>query len=356
MPMANIDIPLLWDRFEWNSAKNCLDQILPAARLITQFENVETDRLHMATLSAMLCRNVAMLTNNYYKNVAVHDYCLKDKENITLISDNRPSTTTRDESTGSQGEVMEENIRDVNHKHLEEITIGLARLRREYYEPELVRLQNAMSEFERTRVEWYEPELARREKVIADYEKTKAEWFEPQLESRQAEITRLTAVLAKSEPELQRLKTALAEAERLQAEQLEPEIERLTRHAERADREDKALASELAKEERPALQRRIMYHAERSQKLAAAARRAEEELAEARRVRDQWYEPELARLREIVALQEKTKEEWFEPQLQSRLDRIAELEGRLASMEGFARSRSFRAWMKIRRLLGRRKA
>lgn len=53
-----------------------------AARLLStlnQFDEIHTNRLHIAISSAILGKSVKFYTNNYYKNRAVYEYSMKDR-------------------------------------------------------------------------------------------------------------------------------------------------------------------------------------------------------------------------------------------------------------------------------------
>lgn len=53
--------------------------------IIQKYEQVNTDRLHIAICSTLLGKRVKLFPNSYYKNKAVFDYSLKKFPNISFI-------------------------------------------------------------------------------------------------------------------------------------------------------------------------------------------------------------------------------------------------------------------------------
>jgi hypothetical protein len=66
-------------------------------------------------------------------------------------------------------------------------------------------LERKLAELEHLRDSWYVPELARLSEVISQYEKTKREWFEPQLDSRAAHIASLEDLLRSRDSRIREL-------------------------------------------------------------------------------------------------------------------------------------------------------
>jgi len=52
---------------------------------LKKYEQVNTDRLHIAIIATLLRRHVRLFPNSYYKNKAVFDYSLKRFSNISFI-------------------------------------------------------------------------------------------------------------------------------------------------------------------------------------------------------------------------------------------------------------------------------
>lgn len=55
--------------------------------IIQKYEQVNTDRLHIAICSTLLGKRVKLFPNSYYKNKAVFDYSLKKFPNISFIEE-----------------------------------------------------------------------------------------------------------------------------------------------------------------------------------------------------------------------------------------------------------------------------
>ncbi len=86
IPKDNLDISLSWNGDLWHRpdfAKNVTHSL---ACYLSAFETVQTDRLHIAILVAIMGKKVFLYPNNYYKIKAVFEYSIKDAyENVTLI-------------------------------------------------------------------------------------------------------------------------------------------------------------------------------------------------------------------------------------------------------------------------------
>lgn len=54
-------------------------------RKITKYEEIRTDRLHVAIAGAILCKKVVLFSNSYYKNLAVYEYSLKKYPNVVFM-------------------------------------------------------------------------------------------------------------------------------------------------------------------------------------------------------------------------------------------------------------------------------
>jgi len=59
-----------------------LDELIDA---LQRYEQINTDRLHIAICAALLGRQVRLFPNSYYKNKAVYDYSQKRFPNISFI-------------------------------------------------------------------------------------------------------------------------------------------------------------------------------------------------------------------------------------------------------------------------------
>lgn len=77
IPESNIDI-------SYNGyATKPLNEFLDA---ITKFEQINTDRLHVAITAVLLGKRVNLFPNSYFKNKAVYDYSLYKISNISFIN------------------------------------------------------------------------------------------------------------------------------------------------------------------------------------------------------------------------------------------------------------------------------
>lgn len=75
-PRDSVDLPLLFNDVQWSKLDECLKPLRAVAGLISQFECIETDRLHMAILSTLMGRVVKVEPSNYFKIKSVFDYTL----------------------------------------------------------------------------------------------------------------------------------------------------------------------------------------------------------------------------------------------------------------------------------------
>lgn len=75
-PRESVDLPLLFNDIQWASIEQCVKPLRAVAGLISQFECVETDRLHMAVLAALIGRTVRLEPSSYFKIKAIFDYTL----------------------------------------------------------------------------------------------------------------------------------------------------------------------------------------------------------------------------------------------------------------------------------------
>ncbi|MGC5780823.1 polysaccharide pyruvyl transferase family protein [Methylobacterium sp. NFXW15] len=142
-PLGNCDVALLWNGGIWSEKVSCIEAITAACDLIGRFQVVNTDRLHMTVLSAMIGCKVNMYSGNYFKLSAVYDYTLKSISSIKYCG----LYDLESQISFDENEAMREEL------------INLARLRRDWYEPEIVRLQNLIAEYDKIKNEWFEPKL-----------------------------------------------------------------------------------------------------------------------------------------------------------------------------------------------------
>jgi hypothetical protein len=321
----------------------------------------------MTALAALVGCKVELFPNNYFKNEGVYEYSLFAFENITFMKSGWPSIETavarNTIALSSAGSMREETVPQQSAQpgtdRLREELVTLARLRRDYFEPELVRLQNVIAEHEKTKHEWFEPELARLGAALKE--------ADARIEHYENEVARLQSSLAEwFEPELARLGTALKEADKM-GSVLRSDVERLGQEVEGARHARiQEYENEIARLRRCEIKRqlvetelireiqdqraRVLYYAEQIHMLAAQIDPLRVRSQELERLKQECFDPEMKRLHDAIEGYEKTKREWFEPQLLQKQARTDELEKRLSSLEQFEASRSYRAWRKVQKL------
>jgi exopolysaccharide biosynthesis predicted pyruvyltransferase EpsI len=75
-PSNNVDISSSWCGDLWHGEQFTESVCRSLAEYLAQYETIETDRLHVAILGAILGRKVTMYPNNYFKNSAVYQYSI----------------------------------------------------------------------------------------------------------------------------------------------------------------------------------------------------------------------------------------------------------------------------------------
>jgi exopolysaccharide biosynthesis predicted pyruvyltransferase EpsI len=85
----NYDLSLLWNGISWSDKTMCIRRLSPLVDLMSQFEQVYTDRLHMSILGTLLGCKVTMHPSSYFKNQAVYDYSLSRFPNVAF-TDSKP--------------------------------------------------------------------------------------------------------------------------------------------------------------------------------------------------------------------------------------------------------------------------
>ncbi|UIY43252.1 polysaccharide pyruvyl transferase family protein [Methylobacterium radiotolerans] len=383
VPPENFDISSLWNGQAWASESACLEPILAASELISQYDIVHTDRLHISILSAMLGRTVVMKPNSYFKNRGVFEYSLSTLPNVTFW-----------EQLGSDSEASEERVdSDTKRNELvEQQLLALAKLRREYFEPEISRLQTVVADLERQRSETLLPEIERlrsemsrlegqNERAVAIEQDTpsasnqqfalKAEFDDLTLkyEAACAEIAKLEAISSnRTSADIQDMETQLSAAQRTlcsQAEfigELQTQLEQikvansnlendyqaslskglsletsLNAALEKLENSEKtrleilepevrrlrkSVESLEAKQDLQQTRSRIMAYADMLRISSREVSTLESKLEAAEALRSTWYVPEIERLSRIVEEYAALKQNWFDPELQARSARI----------------------------------
>lgn len=84
---CNNDISLSWNGELWDNFLLSKYVTYSLASYLSQFEEIETDRLHIAILSAMLNKKVIMYPNDYYKNRAIFENSIAPKyQNVNFVN------------------------------------------------------------------------------------------------------------------------------------------------------------------------------------------------------------------------------------------------------------------------------
>ncbi|OWT63858.1 polysaccharide pyruvyl transferase family protein [Candidimonas nitroreducens] len=81
----NYDLPLIWSHKEWADRGFCLRMLRPVMELMQLLESIQTDRLHMSILGAMLGCRVDMYPGSYFKNVAVYEHSLSRFNTVQFV-------------------------------------------------------------------------------------------------------------------------------------------------------------------------------------------------------------------------------------------------------------------------------
>ena len=76
LPASNIDIS--HNGYATKPLRELID-------ILQKYEQVNTDRLHVAIGATLLCKRVRLYPNSYYKNKAVFDYSLKRFSNVSFV-------------------------------------------------------------------------------------------------------------------------------------------------------------------------------------------------------------------------------------------------------------------------------
>lgn len=381
LPPGNVDIPSLWNGDHWYDTEQCLEPLRAAARLIAQFDKVETDRLHMTALSAMLGCNVDMYSNSYFKNKGVFDYSLHMFENVNFMPEQ--------EKTG-EGEGA--NTPHDKQNELESELTRLARLRREYFEPELERLQKSVANQEKEKSDWFAPELERLNKELSIAKENDPSQHLQQIKALQKQLNKTQRELKAAEqlqnedlkPQISLLKNEISTGKRRQKkldiektkliDELEVEAakenkkhlakikllqsklrkaRKLLKDAEQKQADDQELGiigpnaetqilrKDAILKELQEVRHRIGNQIERNSHLSRRINKLHDERDNLDEQIKGWFEPEVKRLIQCVADFEKTKMEWWDPQLSHKDKLISELTLRADNLEKFTNSRFY---------------
>lgn len=84
---SNKDISLSWNGELWDNFLLSKYVTYSLASYLSQFDEIETDRLHISILAAMLNKKVIMYPNDYYKNRAVFENSIATKyKNVSFVN------------------------------------------------------------------------------------------------------------------------------------------------------------------------------------------------------------------------------------------------------------------------------
>jgi len=89
IPSNNVDISSVFNRRNQHTNLEVAQAVFDDfVNYIADFEIVNTDRLHIAIIAAILGKNVNLYPNSYYKNKAVYDYTLSlEYPNVNFIDE-----------------------------------------------------------------------------------------------------------------------------------------------------------------------------------------------------------------------------------------------------------------------------
>jgi len=87
IPQSNIDISTSWNGDLWQNKQLAKYATLSLASYLSGYEEVATDRLHVAILASLLGKKVIFYPNDYYKNRAVFENSLSNNNfDISFIN------------------------------------------------------------------------------------------------------------------------------------------------------------------------------------------------------------------------------------------------------------------------------
>jgi hypothetical protein len=246
------------------------------------------------------------------------------------------------------------------------------RLKSDWYEPELARLSSALENFEKTKAEWWDPEIKRLSEALQKADERERVSHLPKIAELQENVIEiqndLMAALKRQseelEPERLRLSAALAEAERaIDVEHL-PSIARLETELQElrernfhlaneelaaAQREIEQLQQKISELERNAplhelqrLRRKLGVQIEENMHLSRRNQALREQVEADEKLREGWFQPEIARLSAALEQFEKTKAEWWDPHIAEQKAAISDLTVKAVTFAQYEKSRIYR--------------
>lgn len=112
-PRDSVDLPLLFNDIQWSTGEQCVKPLRAVAGLMNQFQCVETDRLHMAVLAALIGRTVKLEPSSYFKIKAIFDYTLHRFPTVTF-ADRRSDYTLAEQGGRAEVQLLRDTVKRIN--------------------------------------------------------------------------------------------------------------------------------------------------------------------------------------------------------------------------------------------------
>lgn len=112
-PRTSVDLPLLFNDVQWTSIEQCVKPLRVVAGLISQFECVETDRLHMAVLAALLGRTVRLEPSSYFKIKAIFEYTLHRFPTVSF-EERGSDYTLAEQGSRAEARLLRDTVKRLN--------------------------------------------------------------------------------------------------------------------------------------------------------------------------------------------------------------------------------------------------
>ncbi len=85
-PARNIDVSLAWNGDIWQSPQFVDSATTSMAEFLAQYNEINTDRLHVSIMAAFLGRKVNMHPNNYFKNESIFKHSIMERfPNVSFV-------------------------------------------------------------------------------------------------------------------------------------------------------------------------------------------------------------------------------------------------------------------------------
>lgn len=106
----NIDLSISWNGDLWGSARFSMHVVNSLAAYMSRYAKVQTDRMHLAILAALINKQVQLLPNAYFKSQAVYRHSLQKRfprlqfvEDPDVLDPVGDDTSVLDGNLGSRG-------------------------------------------------------------------------------------------------------------------------------------------------------------------------------------------------------------------------------------------------------------